>query len=43
MTIQLIFLEGCLESRSHDAALMNQGMLFWYEDHRNEIEAAVTT
>jgi Ser/Thr protein kinase RdoA (MazF antagonist) len=41
MIIQLIFLRGCVESRALDAALMNQGMLFWYEDHRIEIEAAV--
>ena len=42
ITIQLIFLKGCLESQALDAALMNQGMLFWYEDHRSEIEAAVS-
>lgn len=41
ITIQLIFLKGCLESQALDAALMNQDMLFWYEDHRSEIEAAV--
>lgn len=41
ITIQLIFLRGCLESRALDTALMNQDMLFWYVDHRAEIEAAV--
>jgi len=38
---ELIFLRGCLENRAIEAALMNQDMLFWFEDHRREIEAAV--
>jgi Ser/Thr protein kinase RdoA (MazF antagonist) len=40
MTIELIFMRGCLEGQNLDAALMNQSMLFWFEDHRREIEAA---
>ena len=41
ITVQLIFLRGCLASGALDTALMNQDMLFWYEDHRAEIEPAV--
>lgn len=41
VTIELIFMKSCLERQTLDAALMNQGMLFWFEDHRGEIEAAV--
>lgn len=41
MTIELIFMKGCLERQDLDAARMNQGMLFWFDGHRSEIEAAV--
>jgi Ser/Thr protein kinase RdoA (MazF antagonist) len=41
MTIELIVMRSCLEVQALDAALMNQGMLFWFEDHRGEIDAAV--
>jgi Ser/Thr protein kinase RdoA (MazF antagonist) len=41
MLIELIFMRGCLDNRALDAALMNQDMLFWFEEHRSEIEAAV--
>jgi hypothetical protein len=30
-----------MEIHAVDAALMNQDMLFWFADHRGEIEAAV--
>jgi Ser/Thr protein kinase RdoA (MazF antagonist) len=40
ITIELIFMTSCLDGQLLDAALMNQGMLFWFEDHRGEIEAA---
>jgi Ser/Thr protein kinase RdoA (MazF antagonist) len=41
ITIELIFMNSCLHRQDLDAALMNQGMLFWFEDHRSEIEAAI--
>ncbi|MBS0416175.1 MAG: phosphotransferase [Proteobacteria bacterium] len=41
ITIELIFMTSCLDSQVLDAALMNEGMLFWFEDHRGEIEAAI--
>lgn len=41
ITIELIFMKSCLERQALDAAIMNQGMLFWFEDHRGEIESAV--
>lgn len=43
ITIQLIFMNGCLDGQAVDAALMNQGMLFWFADHRSEIEAAIAS
>jgi Ser/Thr protein kinase RdoA (MazF antagonist) len=43
ITIELIFMKGCLGRQDHEAALMNQGMLFWFEDHRIEIEAAIAS
>jgi len=43
ITIELIFMNGCLGGQAVDAALMNQGMLFWFEDHRSEIEAAIAS
>ena len=42
ITIELIFMKSCLDSQSVDAAILNQGMLFWFADHRSEIELAVT-
>jgi len=41
ITIELIFMNGCLGRQALEAALMNQDMLFWFEEHRNEIEVAV--
>lgn len=41
LTIQLLFMNGCIDNQAMDAALMNQGMLFWFADHRSEIEMAV--
>lgn len=43
ITIQLIFLNGCMDGQAVDAALMNQSMLFWFADHRIEIEAAIAS
>ena len=43
ITIQLIFMKGCMDTEAIDAALMNQGMLFWFVDHRIEIEAAIAS
>jgi hypothetical protein len=40
MTIELIFVRGCLQNQAIEAALMNQDMLFRFDDHRREIEAA---
>jgi len=42
ITIELIFMNSCLDGQALDAALMNQGMLFWFADHRAEIEAAIS-
>lgn len=41
MTIELICMRGCLEKQDLDAARMNQGMLFWIDDHRSQLEAAI--
>jgi Ser/Thr protein kinase RdoA (MazF antagonist) len=41
ITIQLIFMNGCMDGQAVDTAIMNQSMLFWFADHRIEIEAAV--
>jgi Ser/Thr protein kinase RdoA (MazF antagonist) len=41
ITIELIFMSHCLDGENIQAALMNQDMLFWFEEHRGEIEAAV--
>jgi len=41
MTIELICMKSCLDRGALDAAHMNQGMLFWFEDQRSEIELAV--
>jgi Ser/Thr protein kinase RdoA (MazF antagonist) len=41
MTIELIVMRSCVEAQALEGALMNQGMLFWFEEHRSEIEAAV--
>lgn len=41
ITIELIFMSDCLDRQAIDAALMNQDMLFWFEEHRSEIEAAI--
>jgi Ser/Thr protein kinase RdoA (MazF antagonist) len=41
ITMELIFMNDCLERQAIDAALMNQGMLFWFVDHRDELEAAM--
>lgn len=41
ITIELICMRSCLESQALDAARLNEGMLFWFEDHRSEIEAAI--
>lgn len=43
ITIQLIFMNGCMEREAVDTALMNQNMLFWFADHRMEIEAAIAS
>lgn len=43
ITIELMFMKSCLESQALDAAFMNQGMLFWFEDHRSEIESAIAS
>jgi Ser/Thr protein kinase RdoA (MazF antagonist) len=43
ITIQLIFMNGCMDAQAGDAALMNQSMLFWFADHRIEIEAAIAS
>jgi Ser/Thr protein kinase RdoA (MazF antagonist) len=43
ITIELIFMKSCLERQVLDAAFMNEGMLFWFEDHRSEIEAAIAS
>jgi Ser/Thr protein kinase RdoA (MazF antagonist) len=43
ITIQLIFMNGCMNTQAVDTALMNQSMLFWFADHRFEIEAAITS
>jgi Ser/Thr protein kinase RdoA (MazF antagonist) len=43
ITIELIFMNGCMDRQAVDAALMNQGMLFWFADHRGEIEAAIAS
>jgi Ser/Thr protein kinase RdoA (MazF antagonist) len=39
LTIELIFMSSCLEGENIDAALLNQDILFWFEEHRREIEA----
>lgn len=41
VTIELIFMNDCLDRRMLHAAILNQKMLFWFEDHRSEIESAV--
>lgn len=41
ITIELIFMKSCLEGQALEAARLNQEMLFWFEEHRGEIEAAV--
>lgn len=41
ITIELIFMSHCLDGENLSAALMNQAMLFWFEEHRGEIEAAM--
>jgi Ser/Thr protein kinase RdoA (MazF antagonist) len=41
MTIELIVMRSCVEAQALEGARMNQGMLFWFEDHRSELEAAV--
>ena len=41
MTIELIVMRSCAEAQALEGALMNQGMLFWFEDHRSAIEAAM--
>jgi Ser/Thr protein kinase RdoA (MazF antagonist) len=41
ITIELIFMKSCLDGQAFDAARLNQDMLFWFEDHRSEIEAAI--
>lgn len=43
ITIELIVMNGCMDRQAVDAALMNQGMLFWFADHRVEIEAAIAS
>ena len=43
ITIELIFMKSCLERQDLDAAFMNEGMLFWFEDHRSEIESAIAS
>ena len=42
MTIELIVMRSCVEAQALEGARMNQGMLFWFEDHRSELEAAVS-
>jgi len=41
VTIELIFMNGCLDRQAHEAALMNEDMLFWFVEHRAAIEAAI--
>jgi Ser/Thr protein kinase RdoA (MazF antagonist) len=41
ITIELMFMNYCLDGESIDAALMNQDMLFWFDEHRGDIEAAI--
>lgn len=41
ITIQLMFMNSCMDGQVVDTALMNQSMLFWFVDHRIEIEAAI--
>ncbi len=41
ITIELICMKSYLETQALDAARLNEGMLFWFEDHRSEIEAAI--
>jgi Ser/Thr protein kinase RdoA (MazF antagonist) len=41
MTIELLVMRSCVAAQALDGALMNQGMLFWFEDHRSQIEAAM--
>jgi Ser/Thr protein kinase RdoA (MazF antagonist) len=42
MTIELIVMRSCVAAQALEGARLNQGMLFWFEDHRSAIEAAVT-
>jgi Ser/Thr protein kinase RdoA (MazF antagonist) len=41
VTIELIFMGYCLDGGNIDAALMHERMLFWYDEHQLEIEAAM--
>jgi Ser/Thr protein kinase RdoA (MazF antagonist) len=43
ITIELIFMNSCMDRQDVDAGLMNQGMLFWFADHRVEIEVAIAS
>jgi Ser/Thr protein kinase RdoA (MazF antagonist) len=43
ITIELMVMNDCMDRQAVDAALMNQGMLFWFADHRVEIEAAIAS
>ena len=43
ITIELIVMNDCMDRQAVDAALMNQGMLFWFADHRVGIEAAIAS
>lgn len=43
ITIELMFMNGCMDTQAVDAALMNQSMLFWFADHRIEIEASIAS
>lgn len=43
MTIELTVMKSCLDGQAREAALMNQDILFWFEDHRSQIEAAIAS
>jgi hypothetical protein len=43
ITIELIVMNFCMDRQAVDTALINQGMLFWFSDHRVEIEAAIAS
>jgi Ser/Thr protein kinase RdoA (MazF antagonist) len=41
ISIELIFMNACLHGQAVEAALMNEDMLYWFEDNRSGIEAAI--